>query len=86
MRFARTCDFSKLPQKVLVAYSKQCKRDDPDQPSSCVFNDLNDRLVPVAVELLDAMELVGKCSKAALAKSYADMVVWLRLNKGWAYS
>ena len=91
MRFARTCDFSKLTQKVLVAYSKQCKRDDHDQPSSCVFNELNDRLVPGAVSLLDAMERYLKsysevCSEKVMAQSYSEVVGWLRLNKCWAYS
>ena len=51
LRFARVCDKDKLPQKVLMAVSKQC-----GNSQSCVFNALNDRLTPVAREFHDAAE------------------------------
>jgi hypothetical protein len=86
-KFVRSCDWDAGPQQVLLAIAR-----DIDHGRSCVFENMENRLPPEAIPILDGMQppviKKGQPTLKQLQQSqqaYADMLEWLIMNKEWLY-
>ena len=57
-----------------------------DAGKSCVFNDMRDRLVPVAREWLDAATPNKGCTIDVAKQAYSDITEWMMENRSWIFS
>ena len=80
MKSHRSCDKGKLQKKVLKSLA-----DNLDSSTTCVFEDLLDRLPPDAQKCLEKMKPDDKASTEEKCIAYNDIRDWLHDNRKWCY-
>ncbi|CAJ1412419.1 unnamed protein product, partial [Effrenium voratum] len=80
VQLTRVCDFGSVQQNVLMQLSAL------EPEGFCVMQDINDRLPPVARQVLDAAMPPRDADVVTAAAAYKDMASYLMDNRQWVYT
>ena len=79
-KFVRACDRARAPQEVLATVSKLY-----DKNQSCLFTNIEDRLVQQAQDFIAAATPAEDADLDAAKKSMQDLTKWLMDNRQWIF-